>query len=82
MIFDVLFKNIFISINEIILKICEDLPIGLSQLSEKLIRYWSYDENEAKDVVLSCNIMSENLICFKFFGQIPCKLINNVTKFC
>ena len=53
MIFDVLFKNIFISMNEIILKICEDLPIGLSQLSEKLIRYWSCDENEAKDVVFS-----------------------------
>ena len=36
MIFDVLFGDIFSSLNEIILKICEDLPIGLSQLSEKL----------------------------------------------
>ena len=36
MIFDVLFEDIFISLNEIILKICEDLPIlivGLSQLN-------------------------------------------------
>ena len=79
MIFDVLFGDIFGFLNEIILKICEDLPIGLSQLSEKLIRYWSCDENEAKDVVLSCNIMSNNWICFKFFGQIPCKPISNVS---
>ena len=30
MIFDVIFGDIFRSLNEIILKICEDLPIGLS----------------------------------------------------
>ena len=36
MIFDVIFKDILGSLNEITLKICEDLPIGLSQLSEKL----------------------------------------------
>ena len=84
MIFDVLFGDIFGSLNEIIMKICEDLPIELSQLSEKLGGYWSWysDENEAKDVALSCNIMFDNWICFKFFGQIPCKPINNVTKFC
>ena len=40
------------------------------------------DENEAKDVALSCNIIFDNWICFTFFGQIPCKPINNVTKFC
>ena len=45
----------FGSLNEIILKICEDFP-----------------ENEAKDVALtlSCN----DIMCFKFFGQIPCNL--------
>ena len=37
MIFDVLFEDIFGSLNEIILKICEDLPIGLSQLSKNLV---------------------------------------------
>ena len=36
--FDVLFEDIFGSLNEIILKICEDLPIGLSQLSEQEMR--------------------------------------------
>ena len=71
MIFDVLFGDIFGSLNEIILKICEDLPIGLSQLSEKLCGYWSWysHENEAKDVALSCtcNIMYDNWISFTFF---------------
>ena len=82
MIFDVLFGDIFgslksgmqrmsSSLNDIILKICEDLPIGLSQLSEKLGGYWSRysDENEAKDVALSCNIMFDNWICFTFFAD-------------
>ena len=71
MIFYVLFGDIFGSLNEIILKICEDLPIGLSQLSEKLCGYWSWysHENEAKDVALSCtcNIMYDNWISFTFF---------------
>ena len=82
--FDILFGHIFGSLIEIILKICEDFPIGLLQLSEKLGGYWSRcsDKNGAKDVALSCNIMSDNLICFKFFGQIPCKSISDVTKFC
>ena len=79
MIFDVSFGDIFSSLNEIILKICEDLPIMLSQLSEKLGGYCS-DENEAKDVVLCCNIMSNNnWICLKFFGQIPCKPISRLS---
>ena len=39
MIFDVLFGYIFGSLNEIILKIFEDLPIGLLQLSEKFGGY-------------------------------------------
>ena len=39
MIFDVLFEDIFGSLNEIILKICEDLSIVLLQLSEKLGGY-------------------------------------------
>ena len=53
-IFDVLFGYIFSSLNEIIQKICEDLPIGISQLSEKFGGYWSWcsDENGAKDVAL------------------------------
>ena len=84
MIFDVLFGDIFSFLNEIILKICEDLLIGLSQLSEKLGGYWSQfsDENAAKDVTLSCNTMSDNWICFKFFGHLPCKSINKLTNFC
>ena len=84
MTFDVLFGNIFSSFNEIIPKICEDHPIGLSQLSEKLCGCWSWysDENEAKDVVWCCNIMSDNWICLKFFGQTPCKPIKYVTRFC
>ena len=75
MIFDVLFGDIFGSLNEIVLKICEKLPIRLSQLSEKLGGYIceKCSENGAKDVALSCNIMLiDNWICFKFFGQIPC----------
>jgi len=33
-------------------------------------------KNLAKDVVLSCNIMSgDNWIYFKFFGQIPCTIL-------
>ena len=37
MIFDVLFGYIFGSLNEIILKICKNLPIGLSQLSKNFV---------------------------------------------
>ena len=32
----------------------------------------------AKDVVLSSNIMFDNWICFKLFGQFSCKLIHDV----
>ena len=74
---------IFGFLNEIILKICEDgLPIGL--FAFKTVRKNLVDigvdsnENGAKYVALSCNIMFDNRICFKFFGQIPCKFINNV----
>ena len=45
MTFDVLFGDIFRFLNEIILKICEDLPIGLSQLSEKLGGYLTKTHN-------------------------------------
>jgi len=68
----------------IMLKICKDLPLRLSKVSEKFGRYWSWysDKNGAKDVSLGCNFIPNDWICFKFFGHLPCKSINKRTNFC
>ena len=51
------------------MKLCTDLPIVLSKLSEKLGGYRSLfnNENGANDVALSCkcNIMFDDWICLK-----------------
>ena len=39
MIFDVLFEDIFGFLNEIILKICEDLPIGFHNCLKNLVDF-------------------------------------------
>ena len=76
----IFFKDIFGSLNEIILNICEDLTIMNND------RYCIVDivkKNLAKDVVSSCtcNIMSgDNWIYFKFFGQIPCHLYHPTVR--
>jgi len=84
---------IFSSETEIILKNLKDLSIELS--SFKTVRKtWQifnievdmvmFDENWAKDVALSCNIMFNNLICLKFCGQFLFKsiTISKLINFC
>ena len=41
-----------------------------------------FDENWAKDVALSCNIMFNDLICLKFCGQFLFKSISKLINVC